>query len=60
VPELIKQFHVIEYNMQDLMEKNLIIMTLARKYGKRVVATTDSHTGGMGAVYTIAKGETFK
>lgn len=42
------------------MEKNLIIMTLARKYGKRVVATTDSHTGGMGAVYTIAKGETFK
>lgn len=60
VPELIKQFPVIEYNMQDLMEKNLIIMTLARKYGKRVVATTDSHTGGMGAVYTIAKGETFK
>jgi len=35
-------------------------LIIARKYGKRVVATTDSHTGGMGAVYTIAKGETFK
>jgi len=60
VPELIKQFFVIEYNMQDLTEKNIIIMTLARKYGKNVVATTDNHTGGMGAVYTITKGETFK
>jgi predicted metal-dependent phosphoesterase TrpH len=60
VPELIKQFPVIEYNMQDLMEKNLIVSTLAKKYGKGLVATTDSHTGCMGAVYTLAKGETFR
>ena len=46
--------------MQDLTEKNLITETLARKYGKEVAATTDSHTGGMGAVYTLAKGETFR
>lgn len=59
VPELIKQFPVIEYNMQDLMEKNLIVSSLARKCGKGIAATTDSHTGGMGAVYTLAKGDTF-
>ena len=46
--------------MHELMEKNLIVSTLARKYGKGVVATTDSHTGHMGAVYTLAKGETFR
>ncbi|MGB9940972.1 PHP domain-containing protein [Methanosarcina sp.] len=60
VPELIKQFPVVEYNMQNLTEKNLITAALARKYGKGLVATTDSHTGGMGAVYTLAKGETFR
>ena len=60
VPELIKQFPVIEYNMQDLMEKNLIVSSLTKKYGKGLVATTDSHTGHMGAVYTLAKGETFR
>jgi predicted metal-dependent phosphoesterase TrpH len=60
VPELIKQFPVIEYNMQDLMEKNLIVSTLSRKYGKGLVANTDSHTGHMGTVYTLAKGETFR
>jgi len=60
VPELIKQFQVIEYNMQDLTEKNLITAALARKYGKGLVATTDSHTGGMGAVYTLAKGDSFR
>jgi predicted metal-dependent phosphoesterase TrpH len=60
VPEIIKQFPVIEYNMQNLTEKNLMTATLARKYGKGFAATTDSHTGSMGAVYTLAKGETFR
>ena len=60
VSELIKQFPVVEYNIQDVMEKNLITVALARKYGKGLVATTDSHAGGMGAVYTLAKGDTFR
>jgi len=60
IPELLKQFPVVEYNMQNLTEKNLMTATLARKYGKGLAATTDSHTGGMGAVYTLAKGETFR
>jgi len=60
VPELMKQFPVVEYNMQDLMQKNLIVSALAKNYGKGLVATTDSHTGGMGAVYTLAPGDNFK
>lgn len=60
VPELIKQFPVVEYNMQNSIEKNFIVSTLAKKYGKGLVAATDSHTGGMGAVYTLARGETFR
>ncbi|MDD4249606.1 MAG: PHP domain-containing protein [Methanosarcina sp.] len=60
VSELIKQFPVVEYNIQDVMEKNLITVALARKYGKGLVATTDSHAGGMGSVYTLAKGDTFR
>jgi predicted metal-dependent phosphoesterase TrpH len=60
VPELIKQFPVIEYNMQDLTEKNLLATALARKYEKGLAVTTDSHTGGMGAVYTLAKGDSFR
>jgi predicted metal-dependent phosphoesterase TrpH len=60
VPELLKQFPVVEYNVQDLTEKNHITEALARKYGKGLVATTYSHKGGMGAVYTLAKGETFR
>ncbi|MDI9394530.1 MAG: PHP domain-containing protein [Euryarchaeota archaeon] len=60
VPELVKQFPVVEYNMQDLTEKNLITAAIARKYGKGLAATTDSHTGGMGSVYTLAKGDSFR
>ena len=60
IPELLQKFPVVEYNIQDLTEKNLITEALAMKYGKGIAATTDSHTGGMGAVYTLAKGDTFK
>lgn len=60
IPELVKQFQVVEYNIQDLTEKNLITESLAMKYGKGLAATSDSHTGGMGTVYTLAKGENFR
>jgi len=60
VPELIKQFQVVEYNVQDLLEINMITVALARKYRKGIVATTDSHTGNIGDVYTLAQGESFR
>jgi predicted metal-dependent phosphoesterase TrpH len=34
-----------------------VTAALARKYGIGLAATTDSYTGGMEAVYTLAKGE---
>lgn len=60
VPELAKHFPVIEYNMQDLKQKNLFAMALAHQLGKGMAVTTDSHTGGIGAVYTMAKGDDFR
>ncbi|WP_406656640.1 PHP domain-containing protein [Methanolobus sp. ZRKC2] len=60
VPELAKNFPVIEYNMQDLKQKNLFSMVLAQRYGKGMVVTTDSHTGSIGKVHTIAKGDDFR
>lgn len=60
VPELSKHFPVIEYNMQDLKQKNLFSMALAHRFRKGMAVTTDSHTGGIGAVYTMAKGDDFR
>ncbi|MCC7575849.1 MAG: PHP domain-containing protein [Methanomethylovorans sp.] len=60
VPELAKHFPVIEYNMQDLKQNNLFAMALAHRFGKGMAVTTDSHTGGIGAVYTMAKGDDFR
>ncbi|WP_094228639.1 PHP domain-containing protein [Methanolobus psychrotolerans] len=60
VTELAKHFPVIEYNMQDLHKKNLFSMMLAQRYRKGMAVTTDSHTGRIGRVYTVAKGDTFR
>jgi len=35
-------------------------MILAQRYKKGMAVTTDSHTGRVGRVYTIAKGDTFR
>lgn len=60
VTELAKHFPVIEYNMQDLTQKNFFSMVLAQRYKKGMAVTTDSHTGRIGRVYTVAKGDTFR
>jgi hypothetical protein len=60
VPELAKNFPVIEYNMQDLKQKNFFSMVLAQRFRKGMAVTTDSHTGRMGRVYTVAEGDTFR
>ncbi|TGC09219.1 PHP domain-containing protein [Methanolobus halotolerans] len=59
IPELARHFPVIEYNIQDLKQKNIFSMLLAKYYGKGMAVTTDSHTGGIGKAYTIAEGEDF-
>ena len=60
VTELSKHFPVIEYNMQDLKQKNFFSMILAQRYRKGMAVTTDSHTGRIGRVYTLAQGDTFR
>ncbi|KKG11890.1 PHP domain-containing protein [Methanosarcina sp. 2.H.A.1B.4] len=60
VPELAKLFPVLEYNMHELKQKNELTIALAERFGKGIAATTDTHSGGLGKVYTLAKGESFR
>jgi predicted metal-dependent phosphoesterase TrpH len=60
IPELAKLFPVLEYNMHELKQKNELTIALAEKFGKSIVATTDTHSGKIGQVYTLAKGDSFR
>ncbi len=60
VPRLAKLFPVLEYNMNELKQKNELTIALAEKFGKGIAATTDTHTGRLGKVYTLAKGDNFR
>jgi predicted metal-dependent phosphoesterase TrpH len=60
VPWLAKLFPVLEYNTHELKQKNELTISLAERYNKGIVATTDTHTGRFGHVYTLAKGDTFR
>jgi predicted metal-dependent phosphoesterase TrpH len=60
IPDLVKLFPVIEYNMHRVRRKNEIIMELARRYGKGLIASTDTHSGMIGETYTLSRGKNFK
>lgn len=60
VPRLAKLFPVLEYNMNELKQKNELTIALAERFGKGIAATTDTHSGRLGKVYTLAKGDDFK
>jgi predicted metal-dependent phosphoesterase TrpH len=55
---LIKQFPVVELNAGRIPTLNGRTHELARRYGKEVVACSDSHTGQVAKAYTMAPGET--
>lgn len=59
IPDLIKLFPVIEYNMHRIRRKNEITMELARKLGKGLIASTDTHSGMIGKAYTLSRGKDF-
>jgi predicted metal-dependent phosphoesterase TrpH len=59
IPDLIKLFPVIEYNMHRIRRKNEIITELAKRYGKGLIASTDTHSGMIGHAYTLSKGNDF-
>jgi len=60
IPDLVKLFPVIEYNMHRVRRKNEIIMELARRYGKGLIASTDTHSGMIGQTYTLSRGKNFR
>jgi predicted metal-dependent phosphoesterase TrpH len=60
IPDLVKLFPVIEYNMHRVRRKNEIIMELAARYGKGLVAATDTHSGMIGQAFTLSRGKSFR
>ena len=60
VPRLAKLFPVLEYNMHRIDRKNQLVTGMAMKYNRGLVAATDTHSGMVGKIYTIAKGDTFR
>lgn len=58
VTRLIEQFPIIELNAGRIPQLNKRTLELARRFGKEVVATSDSHTGQVGKGYSLAPGET--
>lgn len=60
IPELIKLFPVIEYNMHRVQRKNEIIMELAKRFEKGLVACTDTHSGMIGLACTLSLGDSFR
>lgn len=60
VVEIAELFPVLEYNMGRIKKLNRIVLDLARAKNKGVVASTDSHTGEIGRVFTVAEGSTFQ
>ena len=55
---MIQQFPVVELNAGRIPQLNRRTLDLARRAGKQIVATSDSHTGQVGLAYTMAPGKT--
>lgn len=51
---------VIEYNAKRTPRSNDLAITLAHTHGKGLIGATDTHTGDVGLIHTIAPGDTFR
>jgi predicted metal-dependent phosphoesterase TrpH len=58
VTGLIERFPVIELNAGRIPQLNGRTLEIARRLGKQIVATSDSHTGRVAKAFTMAPGET--
>jgi predicted metal-dependent phosphoesterase TrpH len=58
VTRLIGEFPVVELNAGRIPQLNRRTLDLARRFGKEVVAASDSHTGQVGKAYSMAPGDT--
>lgn len=59
VVELAEMFPVLEYNLGRIRKLNRLVLELAAVKNKGLVAGTDSHTGEVGRIFTVARGENF-
>ncbi|MGQ9800528.1 MAG: PHP domain-containing protein [Candidatus Saccharicenans sp.] len=60
VVELADKFPVLEYNLGRIRKLNRLVLKLAAEKNRGVAAGTDSHTGDIGRIFTIARGDTFR
>lgn len=60
IPEIVELFPVVEYNMHRVTKKNELTMAMAHRYEKGLVAVTDTHSGMIGKVLTLSKGDSFR
>ncbi|HNX39224.1 MAG TPA: PHP-associated domain-containing protein [Methanothrix sp.] len=60
IPDLVELFPVIEYNMHRVRRKNEMIVELAERHGKGLIASTDTHSGMIGQAYTLSRGKSFR
>lgn len=60
VVNLAEMCPVLEYNLGRIRKLNRLMLKLAQKQGKAVVAGSDSHTGDIGRIFTLAQGKDFK
>jgi len=58
IDRLVALFPVIELNAGRIQELNSRTVAMARRHGKPVIATSDTHTGQLGKSFTLASGET--
>lgn len=58
IKSLIERFPIVEMNAGRIPQLNGRTLHLARKLGKQVIATSDSHTGQVGKAYSMAPGDT--
>ncbi|MDI6698885.1 MAG: PHP domain-containing protein [Candidatus Saccharicenans sp.] len=60
VAELSGMFPVLEYNLGRIGKLNRLVLELAASKNKGVAAGTDSHTGDIGRIFTVARGNNFR
>ncbi len=60
VAELAGMFPVLEYNLGRIRKLNRLVLELAVSKNKGVAAGTDSHTGDIGRIFTVARGNNFR
>lgn len=60
VVELARIFPVLEYNLGRIRKLNRLVLKLAEDRNKGIAAGTDSHTGDIGRIFTVARGNDFR